>query len=70
MITRAMVLAAAIAILIGTGCATRRDALSPPEKAPAKQDLTAVRAIAEEGFIYGLPIVMNYAVMYMYCVDR
>jgi hypothetical protein len=27
-------------------------------------------AIAEEGFIYGLPIVMNYAVMYEYAVDR
>src|SRR3979490_246549 len=26
--------------------------------------------IAEEGFIYGLPIVMNYAVMYEYSVDR
>jgi hypothetical protein len=29
-----------------------------------------VRAIATEGFIYGLPIVMNYAVMYQYSVDR
>jgi hypothetical protein len=28
------------------------------------------RAIAEETFIYGLPIVMNYAVMYEYAVDR
>src|SRR5271166_1862818 len=28
------------------------------------------RAIAEEGYIYGLPIVMNYAVMYEYAVDR
>ncbi len=27
------------------------------------------QAIAEEGFIYGLPIVMNYAVMYEYAVD-
>jgi hypothetical protein len=26
--------------------------------------------IAEEGFIYGLPIVMNYGVMYAYAVDR
>jgi hypothetical protein len=26
--------------------------------------------IAEAGFIYGLPIVMNYAVMYEYTVDR
>jgi hypothetical protein len=28
------------------------------------------KVIAEEGFIYGLPIVMNYAVMYEYCVDK
>jgi hypothetical protein len=28
------------------------------------------RAIAEEGFIYGLRNVMNYAVMYEYAVDR
>jgi hypothetical protein len=26
--------------------------------------------IAEAGFIYGLPIVMNYAIMYEYAVDR
>jgi hypothetical protein len=26
--------------------------------------------IAEAGFIYGLPIVMNYAVMYDYAIDR
>ncbi len=28
------------------------------------------RDIAEEGFVYGLPIVMNYGVMYEYAVDR
>src|SRR5690242_5196397 len=35
-------------------------------------DLTPAetKAIAEEGFIYGLPIVMNYAVMYEYSVDK
>jgi hypothetical protein len=32
--------------------------------------ITETRAIAEEAFIYGLPIVMNYAVMYEYVVDR
>ena len=30
----------------------------------------AAKDIAEEGFIYGLAIVMNYAVMYEYAVDR
>jgi hypothetical protein len=29
-----------------------------------------IKAIAEEAFIYGLPIVMNYAVMNEYCVDK
>jgi hypothetical protein len=28
------------------------------------------KALAEEGFIYGLPIVMNYGVMYEYAVDK
>jgi hypothetical protein len=32
--------------------------------------IAETKAIAEEGFIYGLPIVMNYAVMYEYAVDR
>jgi hypothetical protein len=31
---------------------------------------TEAKAIAEEAFIYGLPIVMNYAVMYEYSVDK
>ena len=35
-------------------------------------DLTPseTKAIAEEGFIYGLPIVMNYGIMYEYAVDK
>jgi hypothetical protein len=35
-------------------------------------DLTPAetKAIAEEDFIYGLPIVMNYAVMYAYAIDK
>ncbi|MCP5122299.1 MAG: DUF1254 domain-containing protein [Pseudomonadales bacterium] len=33
-------------------------------------DDSELHKIAEEGFIYGLPIVMNYAVMYSYAVDR
>jgi hypothetical protein len=35
-------------------------------------DLTPseTKAIAEEAFIYGLPLVMNYAVMYEYAVDK
>src|SRR3954468_9555889 len=36
----------------------------------AETNAAETKAIAEEGFIYGLPIVMNYAVMYEYCVDK
>ena len=36
----------------------------------AAPSIEATKAIAEEGFIYGLPIVMNYAVMYDYAVDK
>jgi len=56
--------AVTIAVTILTGSATLtsvRDA----EITPAE-----IKTIAEEGFIYGLPIVMNYAVMYEYAVDK
>src|SRR5213593_1636423 len=44
-----------------------------PVKAQTSADrpgFFAAKDIAETGFIYGLPIVMNYAVMYEYAVDR
>src|SRR5712664_4191133 len=44
-----------------------------PASAQAKvewPDIIEAKRIAEEGFIYGLPIVMNYAVMYEYAVDK
>jgi hypothetical protein len=40
---------------------------------PAKAEWPSIleaKDIAEEGFIYGLPIVMNYAVMYEFAIDR
>jgi hypothetical protein len=49
--------AAALFALILPG---RAETLTPAE----------TKTIAEEGFIYGLPIVMNYAVMYEYAVDK
>src|SRR5258705_2660102 len=44
-----------------------------PASAQAKAEWPGIieaKAVAEEGFIYGLPIVMNYAVMYEYSVDK
>ena len=43
---------------------------APPAASPAWPSIKEAFEIAEEGFIYGLPIVMNYAVMYEYAVDR
>src|SRR6267142_5897512 len=64
---------AAAATLIA-GCGSKDDAISQAEKKDAAKGIAApsiveTKAIAEEGFIYGLPIVMNYAVMYEYAVD-
>jgi hypothetical protein len=44
------------------GCGDKNNAASVP-------GVEQTKAIAEEGFIYGLPIVMNYAVMNEYAVD-
>jgi hypothetical protein len=67
-------IAAASAALIA-GCANQNDPVAQAEKADAARgiaapSLTETKAIAEEAFIYGLPIVMNYAVMYEYAVDK
>jgi hypothetical protein len=59
----------AVTVLL-VGCTGKNDAISQAEK--TKKDRPSIeqtKAIAEEGFIYGLPIVMNYAVMYEYVVD-
>ncbi len=61
---------ALVMVLIAT-CAAGNDAVSNAEK-PEKNNpgIAETKDIAEEGFIYGLPIVMNYAVMYEYAADR
>src|SRR5258705_10172804 len=49
----------------------KNDVISEAEKGEkGRPSILETKAIAEEGFIYGLPIVMNYAVMYEYSVDR
>lgn len=66
------VFAAAVTLIASCG---KNDSISQAEKKDVAQGVPApsiaeTKAIAEEGFIYGLPIVMNYAVMYAFCVDR
>ena len=61
---------ASLAVLL-VCCAASNDAISNAVKAEKdRPGIAETKAIAEEGFIYGLPIVMNYAVMYEYSVDR
>ncbi len=65
----ASVLVGVLTIL--SGCGNKNDAISTAEKTQTdRPSIAETKAIAEEGFIYGLPIVMNYAVMYAYAVDR
>jgi hypothetical protein len=44
--------------------------LTPADSSAVALTKEETKAIAEEGFIYGLPIVMNYGVMYEYAVDK
>jgi hypothetical protein len=53
------------------GCQQKDDASSQATEGQASAAVSAseIKAIAEEGFIYGLPLVMNYAVMNEFAVD-
>ncbi len=54
-----------------TGCEPKNDAISESEMGETgAPGIEETKAIAEEGFIYGLPLVMNYAVMHAYAVDK
>ena len=59
---------------LGLGCDKRNDAVTEAAKQEAAIGVAApgiveTKAIAEEGFIYGLPLVMNYAIMHEFAVD-
>jgi hypothetical protein len=52
------------------GCTSKKDAISQAGRTEKdRPSIAETKAIAEEGFIYGLPIVMNYAVMNEFAVD-
>jgi hypothetical protein len=53
------------------GCSGKNDPITRAEKGEKdKLGVAETKAVAEEGFVYGLPIVMNYAVMHDFCVDK
>jgi hypothetical protein len=65
------------AVVAGTlaGCGKKNDPVAQAGKHDVAAGVPApgieeVRAIAEEAFVYGLPLVMNYAVMNEFVVDK
>jgi len=58
-----LALVCALTTSVVAGCGNQNVAGAAP-------GVEQTKAIAEEGFIYGLPIVMNYAVMNEYAVDK
>lgn len=68
------VLALLVGAALGSGCDGKKDAISQPATPEAVAAVPApgiaeTQAIAEEAFIYGLPLVMNYAIMNEFAVD-
>ena len=73
-VTMKLAVLVAVATMLITGCG-KNDSISQAKKKDVAQGVPApsieeTKAIAEEGFIYGLPLVMNYAVKYAFAVDR
>ncbi len=64
MLTKRQFVLSAAALPLAVPCAGAR------AQGAGRPGFLKAKDIAEEGFIYGLPIVMNYGVMYEFCVDR
>ena len=65
----------ALALLTTAGCAKKDDPVNAAKQADMASGIKApgieeTKAIAEEAFIYGLPLVMNYAVMNAFVIDK
>ncbi len=64
-----------VAVTLMAGCGKKDDPIAQAKKDDVAKGVPApgiaqTKAIAEEGFIYGLPLVMNYAVMNEFVIDR
>ena len=68
-------LCGAIVLSLLAGCGKKADPVVAADQADktagvAAPGIAETKAIAEEAFIYGLPIVMNYAVMNEFVIDK
>ena len=61
--------AALAAAILFAGCASSGTISQAEKTEKDRPGFAETKAIAEAGFIYGLPIVMNYAVQYEFFVD-
>ena len=69
-LVRRAALALALPAVLAAACGRKDDALSQAAKTEANRPSAAeAKAIAEEGFVYGLPIVMNYAAVHDLFLD-
>jgi hypothetical protein len=62
-------------VLALAGCSKKEDPINQAQKAAQAAGVPApglaeVKAIAEEAFVFGLPIVMNYAVLYDFVINK
>jgi hypothetical protein len=69
-----LALAGVLTLVAVTGCGKKSDPITAAGQEDKQAGIAApgieeTKAIAGEAFIYGLPIVMNYAVMHEFCVD-
>ncbi|BBO34243.1 DUF1254 domain-containing protein [Lacipirellula parvula] len=70
-----LLLASTVSFTLFAGCEKETDPVSRAAKVDEKEgiavpSLEETKAIAEEAFIFGLPLVMNYAVMQEFAVDK
>jgi hypothetical protein len=74
-VTRDRFVGIAAALILLVGCGKKGDTVAQAGKQDQASGVPApgveeVRTIAEQGFIYGLPIVMNYGVLYEFVIDK
>ena len=69
-----LAMALALAATLLAGCSKQGDPVAAADQSDKQAGIAVpgieeTKAIAEEAFIYGLPLVMNYAIMHEYNVD-
>jgi len=63
--------AVALSVFLIAGCGSKNDTINQVEKTEKdRPSIAETKNIAEEGFIFGLPLVMNYAIMNAYSINR